>query len=199
MRDDSTTMEPRIDFKAHAEIAWQLTLKHVFSLVLLTLVTATVSVLSLGIFAPAAMAGHFYAMLRLVREGREPRLQDVFSQIGLTLPLLMFTLFSALLVTLGYALLVVPGIAIGLAITFFSIYMVPLMTDEALSLGDAIRESYRMATTGGAMDNVLVVIVVVGMWGIGSSVFIGWLFTQPLAGIFLASVYQQKVTGDAPA
>lgn len=192
-------MNRNIDFKHHADIAWQLTLRHLFSLILLTLVTATVSVLSLGFFAPAAMAGYVSAILQMVRNGREPDLRDVFSQTRLAIPLLGFSLAALLLIVLGYAVLVIPGIAVSLAITHMCLYVIPLMIDRNLGIVDAVKASYRFAMTSPLIDNILVALVVVGLWGIGGSVFIGWLFTQPLATIFLVSVYDFKSGSlDAP-
>ena len=191
-------MIARIDFKTHAETAWQLTVQHLVSLLLLTLATAAVGALSLGLFAPAALAGYFQALLRLAREGREPRWQDVFSQAGLALPLLVFTLASGVLTAFAYALLILPGIAVALAISFSCIYVVPLMVDQGLGLIDAIVQSYRMATAGNHMDQLLVILVVIGLSSIGGSVMIGWMFTQPLATLFLASVYTWKAAQPLP-
>ena len=191
-------MDRSIDFKHHAEIAWQLTLRHLFSLVLLTLVTATVAVLSLGLFAPAAMAGYINAVLQMVRNGREPDIRDIFSQTRLALPLLAFSMAALFLSLLGYAVLVVPGIAVSLAITYVSLYVVPLMIDRHLGIIEAVKASYRMAMSPPLVDNLLVTAVVLGLWGIGGSVFIGWLFTQPLATVFLVSVYDDK-TGSPDA
>ena len=185
-------MNRNIDFKHHAETAWQLTLKHIFSLVLLTLVTATVAMLSLGLFAPAAMAGYTWAVMQMLRTGREPDIRDVFSQARLALPLLAASLAAALLVIVGYALLVVPAIAVSLALTVIGLYVIPLMIDRGIGIVAAVKESARMATAPPILDNLLVALVVVGLWGIGGSVFIGWLFTQPLATIFLISVYDEK-------
>ena len=191
-------MDRNIDFKHHVEVAWQLTLRHIFSLVLLTLATATIGVFSLGLLAPAAMAGYVNAVLQLVRTGREPDLRDVFSQMRLALPLLGLSLAALLLSLLGYALLVIPGILISLAISHICLYVVPLMIDHQLGILAAVKASYRKAMSPPIADNILVTVVVMGLLGIGGSVFIGWLFTHPLATVFLVSIYSEKTdaTGD---
>ncbi len=185
-------MDRNIDFKHHAEIAWQLTLRHIFSLVLLTLATATIGVFSLGLLAPAAMAGYVNAVLKLVRTGREPDLRDVFSQMRLALPLLGLTLAALLLSLLGYALLVIPGIVISVAISHVCLYVVPLMIDRHLGVWAAVKASYRRAMSPPLPDHILVTAVVLGLLGIGGSVFIGWLFTHPLATVFLVSIYNDN-------
>ncbi len=185
-----------MDFKKHLEIAWNLTLRFITPLVFMTLLMLMVSFLTLGILAPVTMAGYMHAILLMVREGREPRLQDIFSQMHLFLPLLGFGLVVFLAVAIGLMLLVIPGVLIILAVTFGCLYMLPLMTDKGLGLFDAIKESWALATTGEILDHCVVVILYVGITAIGSSVFIGALFTQPLATIFLMSVYKDRVAAE---
>ena len=67
------------------------------------------------------------------------------------------------------------------------------MIDKNLGLFDAIKESYSMAMQGALVDHIVVVIIFIGINAVGSSVFIGSLFTQPLATIFLLSVYEKKI------
>jgi hypothetical protein len=70
--------------------------------------------------------------------------------------------------------------------------MLPLMTDAGMGLFEAVKESYRMSVSGQITDQIVVVVVFVGLLIVGSSVFVGSLFTQPLATVFLLSVYQEK-------
>jgi hypothetical protein len=183
-----------MDFKKHLETAWNLTLRYITPLIFMTLLMFMVSFLTLGILAPVTMAGYTQAILLMVREGREPRLQDVFAQMHLFLPLLGFGLAVFCAVALGFMLLVLPGVLVLLAVAFGCLYILPLMTDKGLGLIDAIKESWAMATSGELLDHGVVVILYVGMCAIGSSVFIGALFTQPLATVFLMSVYLERST-----
>jgi hypothetical protein len=179
-----------MDFKNHLEEAWKMMLEHIAALIFLTLAWAAVSVISFGILLPVALAGYMHAILLLVREGREPRAQDVFSQTGLFLPLLLFGVTVSLLAMIGFALLFLPGFLFLLAVFFFCLYMLPLMTDRGLGLLDAIKESYSMVTRDGINDHVIVFILFVGLSAVGSTVLLGSLFTLPLATLFLMSVYQ---------
>jgi len=184
-----------MDFKKHLETSWDLTLRFITPLVFMTLLMFMVSFLTLGLLAPVTMAGYMQAILLMVRDGREPKLQDVFSQMHLFLPLLGFGFAVVLAVAIGFMLLVLPGILIVLALTFGCLYMLPLMTDKGLGLVDAIKESWAMATTGEVLDHLVVVVLYLGITTIGSSLFIAALFTQPLATIFLMSVYEERVGG----
>ena len=91
-----------MDFKMHFERAWKLTFSFIVPLLLLTLVMVGVSFLSLGILAPVTLAGYFHSLLLLVRQGREPRVQDVFSQMRLFWPLLGFSILFLLAASIGF-------------------------------------------------------------------------------------------------
>ena len=187
-----------MNFKHHLEIAWNLTLKFIFPLILLTLVMLAASFFTLGILAPVAMAGYMQSLLRLVRDHREPQVGDVFSQMGLFIPLLIFGLAVTVIVALGFMLLVLPGLLAALAVSFLCIYMLPLMTDRDLGLVEAIRTSCALAIRGDIAEHVVVVLIFMAISGIGSSFFVGALFTQPLATLFLISVYLERTRDGLP-
>lgn len=182
-----------MDFKAHLETAWTLTLRYIAPLILMTLAMMVVSFISLGILAPVTMAGYMHSILLTVREGREPRVQDIFSQMRLFLPLFLFGLAVFLVITIGFALLVLPGLLAALIIAFGCLYVLPLMTDKGLDLVEAVKESFRMSTGKNTVDQIVVAVLYLGLSAVGGSVFIGWLFTQPFATVFLLSVYEEKV------
>jgi hypothetical protein len=49
-----------------------------------------------------------------------------------------------------------------------------------------------MTTKGNMVDNLAVFIIFIGLLALGGTTFIGSLFTQPFATIFLISVYEEK-------
>ncbi len=182
-----------MDFKQLIERSFNLTLKHIVALILLTLLLVAISTLSLGLLAPVASAGYMHAMIRMVREEREPRMQDIFTHMNLFLPLLGFGILSTVVILIGYALLVLPGILLAVGITYTCLYMLPLMTDKKLPLVDAIKESFQMTTTGSLTDNIIIAVLFIGVVTIGGSTLIGTLLTQPFASVFLAVVYEEKI------
>jgi hypothetical protein len=137
------------------------------------------------------MAGYTQSLLLLVRDGREPKVQDLFSQIRLFFPLLIFGVVVFIAVLIGLSLLFLPGVLLIVAITFFCIYMLPLMTDKNMGLIQAIKESYAMSRRMQLVDHVIVVVIFSAISMIGGSFFIGMLFTQPLATLFLLSTYEE--------
>lgn len=188
-----------MDFKRHIETAWNLTLGNIVALIIMTLVMVAVSSLTLGIMAPVTMAGYTQSLLQLIRNQREPRVQDLFSHMNLFLPLLGFGLAIFVATSIGFMLLFLPGIIIVAAILFSCIYVLPLMTDKQMGLVDAIKESYAMARRADLVDHVVVVIIFTAISMIGGTVFIGVLFTQPLATLFLLSTYEENIgSGAAP-
>ncbi len=181
-----------MDFQKHLETAWRLTLAYVVPLILMTLVMYAVGILTLGILAPVTLAGYMHSILLLLREKREPKIQDIFSRMHLFLPLLAFSVVFVIGFMIGILLLFLPGVVFMLAATFFCIYMIPLMTDGKMGLIDAIKKSASMSLQQPIAENIVVVLLYMGVCFIGNSVFIGFLFTQPFATIFLLSVYEEK-------
>jgi membrane-anchored glycerophosphoryl diester phosphodiesterase (GDPDase) len=107
-------------------------------------------------------------------------------------PLLLFGVVVFLAALIGFSLLVIPGIAVVLAVAYCCLYMLPLMTDRDRGLFDAVKESFAMTTNGSWIDNLAIFIIFLGVIALGSTTFIGALFTQPFATIFLMSVYDEK-------
>jgi membrane-anchored glycerophosphoryl diester phosphodiesterase (GDPDase) len=182
-----------MDFKRHIEIAWNLTLGNIVSMILLTLVFVGISAITFGILAPVAMAGYTQSLLLLIRNNREPKMQDLFSNMKLFLPLLGFSIAVFIASSIGFMLLFLPGLIIVVGVTYCCIYMLPLMTDRDLGIVDAIKESYAMSMRGPIVDHIVVVIIFLAITAIGGSIFIGVLFTQPLATLFLLSTYEEKL------
>ncbi len=185
-----------MDFKKHFETAWHLTIQFIVPLIIMTLVMVAVGFVTLGILVPVMMAGYIQSILMLLREKKEPKVQDLFSQMKLFLPLLLFGIVLFIGVMIGMVLLILPGILLILAVLFSCYYMIPLMTDQNLGLIDAIKKSYAMAMEGKRLDHIIAVIIFIVISSIGGSVFIGTLLTQPFATLFFVSVYEEKIRAD---
>jgi hypothetical protein len=182
-----------VDFKTHLENAWDLTLEFISPLIIITLVMFCLWFLSLGILAPVTLAGYTQALLRMMREGRDPNIRDLFSEFHLFLPLIGFSILVGLAIIIGFMFVVLPGFLVSILITIACLYMLPLMTDRRLDLPEAVKTSYSMGSKGGFGGHLVIVAIYLGILAIGSSIFIGALFTQPLATLFMLSVYNEKV------
>ncbi|VAW40905.1 hypothetical protein MNBD_DELTA04-1064 [hydrothermal vent metagenome] len=188
-----------MDFKDLFERAWKIFTSFLPAMVLNTVVLIGVSIITLGILQPVAIAGYTQSLLLALRDQRKPEVRDLFSYMGLFWPLLGFTVLLFLAIMLGLVVLLLPGIIMGLVATFFCIYMLPLMTDRGMGLVDAIRESSRLALEKPVADHLVVVAIYVGLVSVGQSVILGVLFTLPLATLFVLSVYEVKVKKALPS
>lgn len=64
-----------MNMKYHIETAWKHCIGNIVSLIILTLVVAAVSVISIGILAPVAFAGYTESLFQLLKHNREPKAQ----------------------------------------------------------------------------------------------------------------------------
>lgn len=178
-----------MDVKMLVEATWEQSRRHILPLLILSLILLAVSILSFGILAPVASAGYYDAILKMVRYDREPVPADIFSKMHLFLPLLVFGLACVAVISLGFLLMVIPGVIITLAICFCCMYMMPLMVDKQLGVIDAIKESYAMVRRGSMTDHIITLVIFIGVQALGSSVLLGALVTTPLSTVFLMNVY----------
>lgn len=188
-----------MDFKAHLKTAWDHTLQFIVPVILLTLVQLVVITFSFGILAPVTSAGYMQSLLLALREGREPKIGDLFSEMRLFFPLLIFGVLAVIATLIGFLLLVIPGFLVAAFLVFATIYMMPLMTDKKLGLFDALKESWRMAVRKPLSDQIVLMVLYLVILSVGGSIPIAILFAQPLATFFALSVYRERLQGGQPA
>jgi hypothetical protein len=182
-----------MDFKEHLKTAWETTLQFIVPVILLTLVQMVVVTFSLGILAPVTTAGYIQSLLQALRNGREPEIGDLFSEMHLFLPLLAFGVLAMLATLFGFMLLIVPGFAVIAFLIFATIYMMPLMTDQHMGLFDAIKESWNMAVRKPLADQVVLVVLYLVIMSVGSSILLALLLAQPLATFLMLAVYEERL------
>ena len=181
-----------MDFQYHFETSWRTFTSFLPAILLTTVVLIAGSILSLGFLAPVLTAGYMQSLLEALRDGRKPVIGDLFSTMHLFFPLLGFGLLIVLLIFVGFAFLVLPGLLLIVAISFFCMYMLPLMTDQDYRLFEAVQESSRMALDKPMGEHIAVVAVYLVLSSLGSSTGLGSLFTTPFATLFVVSVYEAK-------
>ena len=188
-----------MDFKEHLKIAWEHTLQFIVPVILLTLLQMLVITFSLGIMAPVTTAGYIQSLLRAMREGRAPKIGDLFSEMRLFIPLFAFGILAVLVTLLGFVLLVVPGFFVAGFLVFATIYMIPLMTDRNMGLFDAIKESWNIALRKPLTDQFVLTVLYLLILSIGGSIPLALVFAQPLATFFMLSVYTERLQYERPA
>ncbi len=185
-----------MNFTKLFEQTWDQSKNNIVPLLINTLVLIVICVVTLGILAPVAFAGYYSSILKMVRDDRQPQPGDIFSEMGLFFPLLIFGIASVLLIMIGFALLIIPGLIISIALAYACLYMIPLMIDKSLGLSDAIKESYAMAKSGNVADHIIVLVIIIGLQSLGSSFVLGTFLTTPLTTVFLMNVYEYKLKSE---
>jgi len=187
-----------MDFKFHLEKSWNTFTAFLPSLLISTLALVGISIVTLGILTPVCTAGYMQSLLQAIRDNRKPEVGDLFSQMRLFLPLLALAVLVFLILMVGFAMLVLPGIIAAIALTFFCIYVLPLMTDRNMGLIDAVKESSRMALKEPILEHAVVIALYLGITALGQSVIIGILFTQPFATLFILSAFLERSNLEIP-
>lgn len=182
-----------MDLKSHLEAGWNNFLQFLGPSLLITFVYLLVSFFSLLILAPVASAGYYHSILLAHREGRTPELRDIFDQMALFFPLLIFGFAAFCAVMLGFFLLVLPGFAVMILLVFACLYLLPLMTDQKKSLTDALQSSWDMAIAQPVMDHAVIAIIYVSLISLGGSLPFAILFALPLATFIVVSFYQERL------
>lgn len=182
-----------MDFKTHLTTAWDLFWENIAPLIVMTLVLIVLGSITFGILLPVLMAGYLQSILMLIREGKKPTVGDVFSEFRLFLPLFLFGVAACVLLIVGFSLLVVPGLVLLVAMLYFLLFMLPLMTDRGMGIFEAIKKSYHMMTTGSMADNVALALIYYALISLGGSWVLGMLITQPFAALFLLAAYEQRL------
>ncbi len=184
-----------MDFNKHFETGWRKTLELIGPVVLVTLVQVTVTIFSLGILGPVTMAGYMKSLLKTLREDRIPEVGDLFSEMSLFLPLTLYGLAVILVSFIGFALLILPGIAVVLTVSYASFYLLPLMIDTRLPLLEALKKSWEIATIKPISDQIIIFIIVLAIMSLGGSIPLVILVCQPVATFVLLSVYKERMQG----
>lgn len=181
-----------MDFKDLLEKSWKCFTEFLPALLVNTLVLLVVSVFTLGLLAPVCTAGYTQSLLLVIRDKRKPEIGDLFTHMNLFLPLMVFFIVAGTVVFLGLIVLVLPGIIAGLALYFFCLYLLPLMTDKGMGLIEAVKESSRMAMEDPVVEHVAVVAIYIGITAVGQVVPFGIIFTMPIATLFLLYAFEEK-------
>jgi hypothetical protein len=182
-----------MDFKRHFEMGWQNTLKFIGPVILLTFVQLIVTVITLGILGPVTTAGFMKSLLLAAKEGRTPDVKDLFSEMSLFLPLLGISIVLLIAITMGFALLVIPGFVVIFLVVFACLYLIPLMVDQRLGVLDALKGSWKMAMTKPLADQAIITIIYIAIMSVGGSIPFAILILQPLAIFIVLSVYEERM------
>ena len=134
---------------------WKVFVRDIGALIVAGLIAVILTGITIGILGGPLYAGLTAMILGRVRDGKPPRIGDVFSRFDRFGAYLVAFYLLAIGIAVGLVLLVVPGLYLG-AIWF---YVFPLMVDRGLGVGDALRESRQMANANKLGSHMLTVLV----------------------------------------
>jgi len=134
--------------------AARLFIKDLAPLLIAALIAGVLSVLTLGILAGPLFAGLYGMVIGRVRDGRQPEVGDVFSGLD------RFWSYAgaalALVVLVALASITIVG---GFVLATIWLYVLPLMVDRGLSLGEAMNASKDMVVRAGFWEHLALVVV----------------------------------------
>ncbi len=177
-----TTTAP-LDIGETLKLGWADFTRHPVELIVGTLLVGLLSVVSLGICAPALIVGYYRMCLKAAR-GEPIVIGDVFSGFPSFLNALLLGLIAAVGVTIGLVLLVIPGLIVCYLI-FWAFFF---MADGEESPMACIKRSmeYNSAHVGDVLVFVLVAIVI---QGVGGLVPFGSLIAAPVVSAMTAHAF----------
>jgi hypothetical protein len=141
------------------------------------------------IFAAGIEVG-LLAMGLALHDGRAPTFRDAFAHLALGPRFLAAQILYLLMVVIGLAVLVAPGICLGVRYTLFGF----CMADGEANLIRSFQKS-AVLSTGAEAYLLRMLLVLVALNLLGASVLgIGLFVTLPLSVLVLATVYQRLST-----
>lgn len=157
----------------------------VYALVLLIL--HTLSFLGWLLFfavSPALIMGNFIVSAKLLQR-QTPRFRDFFAGFHFFLPLLLLSLVTSILIAIGLALLIIPGLYLAVAYLFAAC----LVIDRRLDFWPAMELSRRTVTPlWFGIFTFLLLVAVINLLG-GLFLGLGLLVTVPLSYGALTAAY----------
>lgn len=178
-----------MDIGRYLSTGLNLTFKQPVPLIAGGLLVFLISCASLGLLALPLYGGLMMMYMR-ANAGQRIQIGDIFKYLNKTVPLFIALIVIAVLLTIGFILLVIPGLI--LAARWF--YVIPLMVDRDMALGAAMSRSAEMMREKGGLGMHILAFVVI--WVIQAAGGMLWLVpslvTFPLTAGFYALAYADR-------
>ncbi len=144
-----------MNFQKYLNDTFRITTKYPLQVVLGGLLVQLLNNVTVGLLAGPLYGGYLLMVIRYLRDGQEPSLNDIYS--GLRRFGALFPFFVVmLLIYIGLFLLIIPALVF---ITWW-IYTLPLMADRELRLGRAMQLSLERVNHRGFFLHILFSLVV---------------------------------------
>ncbi|MGC8927969.1 MAG: zinc ribbon domain-containing protein [Myxococcota bacterium] len=174
-----------MDFNRIFKYAWELFVKDIVPLIVGGLIAGILSVVTLGILAGPLYGGLTKMVIRRVRENRPAEIGDVFSAMDQFGTLFLTTLVIGIILIIGFALCIIPG----LLLSTIWIYVIVLIVDKKLSMGEAMSGSKSLVMQVGFGMHLIMVLIFGLISGILSITYIGGLVASPFVLVVICVMY----------
>ena len=172
-----------MDFADLLQEAWHKFVAEIVSLILFTLVGALLCLTV--VLIPTVIGGWFRGLLDYVREGIAPGFEELWNFDDFV-PVTLLLIGGGICVTIGYMLLVIPGIILSV----WWLYALFFLVDHKLGVVEALGASKDAVTESGFLNHFAILVIASVLGAIGGSLYLGFLLTTPFEIILLALCYQ---------
>ncbi|MFU8814037.1 MAG: hypothetical protein ACNA7W_01745 [Pseudomonadales bacterium] len=150
-----------------------------------TVVASTISQLVVMMIVYPFMAGVFMVGLRH-GVGLPVSFQDQFAYYACLMPIVAVGLLQSVITSLGFLLLIVPGIYLSIALSL----AVPLKAERDLPISECLLTSLRLVNRK-FFEVAILSIVAVLLIVLGFVSLVGWIWTMPWTLMIFAILYRQ--------
>lgn len=180
-----------MDFGDLLKQSWDLFIKEIVTLVIFTLVGVVLSMTI--VLIPTVAAGLVRGYVGYVRDGRVPEYSELWNFEGYVDVLIWIIVLSVLL-SIGYTLLIIPGIILTVWWMYSGYYLV----DRNMGFWEAMTASKEAVGQAGFIQHFIVLLIVTVLNSVGSAVAgLGTILTAPFTLLLMTLVYLQISGGAA--
>ncbi len=184
----------KLDVGACLNESWRFYLKNFLILVLAAVIADIISRVTAGILWGPMIGGYYFMLLRAMdRDDSRVVLGDLFGIFSKFWSLFALLIIELILVYLGFACLIVPGVILSIVWLYSQLFVV----DQGQGAIESLRNSWRLVVERGFGQNALVFLIAFALIYIPMSIpYLGILLlwvTYPLAMLVPANAYDQMV------
>jgi hypothetical protein len=180
-----------MDFGKLLKATWELFVQEIVHLILFFLVG--VLLCCTLVLIPTVSGGWARGFLAYVREKKRPDLSELWNFEGY-LQILLLLLVGGLLTSIGYMLLIIPGVVLSV----WWLYGIFFLVDRKLDFWESLKASREAVSRSGFLNHLALLVIVVVLSALGGTLSgLGALVTTPFAFILLALAYLE-VAGQRP-
>lgn len=176
-----------MDFEKLLKDSWELMLKEIVPLILFGLLGAVLCMTV--ILIPTVVAGFARGFLGFLRTGKAPEFSELWNFEDFV-QVLLLCVVAGTLISIGYMLLVVPGVFLNV----WWLYALFFLVDKKMGFWAAMTASKDGVGKAGFVQHLIVFLILGVLNSIGSSLAgLGALVTMPFSMILLGLCYQEMI------